>query len=262
MRELTLPIPLVMLPGLGADAELFVKQRRAFGDESVIVPDWPEIREDEPLHLFARRCAEAWGPTLPNRYALCGVSFGGMVAQELLRFLDPRPAVTLLISSARTVEAVPAWANIMGFMAGMPPLPLMAAAHKALSIPFAKLNDGDDEAVAIFRGMAKRGAPRFFQWAIRRIADWEGPPDLLLKPHAPAVHAIHGRRDPVLKCVPELADRCIDDGKHLIFYTHAKTVNRWIFDHVLAVCPEAQGDYPAIEDPDTTVARRAALGAR
>lgn len=257
MRELTLPIPLVMLPGLGADGELFVKQRRAFGDDAIIVPEWPEVREDEPLHLFAKRLAERLGPTLPKRYALCGVSFGGMVAQEMLRFLDQAPAVTLLISSAQTVDAVPTWATLLGRLATLPPLALMASCHRLAAVPFAKLNDGDDEAVSIFRGMAKRGDPRMFQWAIRRIADWEGPPDR--SPTAPPIYEIHGRDDPILKCQPALADHCIPGGKHLIFFTHAKTVNRWVFDHIIAACPEAQADYPAIEDPDVTVARRAML---
>ncbi len=257
MRELTLPIPLIMLPGLGADGSLFVHQRKAFGDAAVIVPDWLEPGEDEPLHLFTKRFAKALGPKLPAKYALVGVSFGGMVAQELLRHLDRPPAVTLLISSAQTADAVPTWATALGKLAALPPLPIMSAFHRLAAIPFAKLNGGDDEAVALFVGMAKRSDPKFFQWAIRRIAQWDGPPDFGQSP--PPIYEIHGTSDPVLKAMPSLADCLIPNGKHLIFMNHAKTVNRWLFDHVMAVCPEAQADYPAIEDPDTTVARRDAL---
>lgn len=260
MRELTLPIPLIVLPGLGADGTLFAQQRKAFGDEAIVVPEWVEPYDDEPLHLYAKRFAERLGPTLPSKYALGGVSFGGMVAQELLRFLDPKPAVTLLISSARSTDAVPTWAQLTGKFAGLAPESAMTVFQQVASMPFAKLNGGDDEAVSIFAGMAKRHDPALFRWSIGQVAEWQGPPSPeKLGPDAPPIYAIHGEKDPVLRCEPKRADRVVPDGKHLIMLTHAKSVNRWIFERVLSVCPEAQLDYPAIEDPDTTVARRAAL---
>ena len=259
MRELTLPIPLVMLPGLGSDGTLFARQRKAFGDEAIVVPDWPTPHDDEPLHLYAKRFAERIGPELPRKYALVGVSFGGFVAQEMLRFLEPKPAVCLLLSSARTSDAVPTWAAMLGKLAALPPLSAMAMFHRLAAVPFAKLNGGDDEAVAIFRDMAKRGDPKLFQWSIRRIAEWEGPPAIAGDGSVCPVYEIHGADDPVLRCVPELADQVVSGGKHLIFHAHARTVNRWIFEHVLAVCPEFQSEYPAIEDPDATVARRSLL---
>ncbi|MEM8781398.1 MAG: alpha/beta hydrolase [Planctomycetota bacterium] len=257
MHELTLPIPLVMLPGLGADGAMFAAQRKAFGDDAIVVPDWLPPHDDEPLHLYAKRFAELLGPTLPSKYALAGVSFGGMLAQEMLRHLEPKPATLLLISSARTAESVPTVGGLLAAFGGTAPLPALAVFHKLASVPFAKLNGGDDQAVSTFIEMAKRCDPATFRWSLQRVAAWEGPPELISS--GVPVHAIHGRKDPVLKCIPSLTDRVVPEGKHLIASTHAKTVNRFLFDRVLEVCPEAQAEYPAIEDPDVTVARRAAL---
>ena len=56
MRELTLPAPLVLLPGLAADARLFTRQRRALGP-NLITPEWPALPPDpdrrETLRSFA-----------------------------------------------------------------------------------------------------------------------------------------------------------------------------------------------------------------
>lgn len=257
-QELTLPIPLVMLPGLGADGSLFVQQHKAFGDDAITVPDWLPAYEDEPLHLYAKRFAERLSPTLPEKYALAGVSFGGMLAQEMLRHLEPKPATLLLISSARTANAVPTIGGLMASLSSAAPLGAMKAFHTAASVPFAWLNGGDDQAVKLFIDMAKTCDPAFFKWTLQRVAAWEGPPPDVAAAGVP-IHAIHGENDPVLRCVPESTDRVVRDGKHLITLTHAKSVNRFLFEQTLAVCTEAQMDYPAIEDPDVTIARRARL---
>ncbi|MEM1444529.1 MAG: alpha/beta hydrolase [Planctomycetota bacterium] len=258
MHELTLPIPLVMLPGLGADGQLFAEQRKAFGDDAIVVPDWLPPHEDEPLHLYAKRFAEQLGPSLPTKYALAGVSFGGMLAQEMLRHLEPKPASLLLVSSARTSDAVPTIGGLMATLGAASPLGAMKAFHTLASVPFAKLNDGDDQTVSIFMAMAKTCDPAFFKWSLQRVAAWEGPPPELEGLGVP-VRSIHGRKDPVLRCISELTDTVVAEGKHLISLTHHKSVNRFLFEQVLAVCPEAQIDYPAIEGPDQTVARRAML---
>jgi hypothetical protein len=64
---------LVLLPGLGADADLLEPQRRAFPDLEVL--PWLDPRPDESLDEFGRRMAEA--STARRGSVIGGVSFGG-----------------------------------------------------------------------------------------------------------------------------------------------------------------------------------------
>lgn len=88
-------IPLVLLPGLMCDARLFRPQTAAFEvDRSVIVPAMTEA--DTVAGMAVAVLAEA-----PPRFALAGLSMGGIVAMEILRqapdrvdriaFLDTNP---------------------------------------------------------------------------------------------------------------------------------------------------------------------------
>jgi pimeloyl-ACP methyl ester carboxylesterase len=72
---------LLLLPGLGADAQLFEPQRKVF-PELEVVP-WLEPRSKESLEDFGRRMAES--ADLDGEVVLGGVSFGGMVASVMAR---------------------------------------------------------------------------------------------------------------------------------------------------------------------------------
>src|SRR6185503_21033432 len=89
-RDAARPVTrLVLLPGLGADAALFEPQRAAF--PGLEVPPWLDPHPGETLPAFAARMADRVGPTGP--LVLGGVSFGGMVALEMARLVQPRAVV-------------------------------------------------------------------------------------------------------------------------------------------------------------------------
>lgn len=76
--------PLVLVPGLMCDARLFTPQINAFSrDRAVMVA---------PITRGARieSIAEGLLPQLPQRFALAGLSMGGIVAMEILRRIPDR----------------------------------------------------------------------------------------------------------------------------------------------------------------------------
>ncbi len=92
------PTPLVLLPGLLCDRRLFGPQIPALeaGGRRVLVPDL--TGEDTIEALAARVLAEA----PPGPFALCGLSMGGYVAQEVVRQAPARVArLALLDTRAR-----------------------------------------------------------------------------------------------------------------------------------------------------------------
>ena len=71
--------PLVMLPGMMCDDRLFAPQQRALGhDRDVIIPP---MRGAETMAGLARLILAI----LPERFALAGLSMGGILAMEIIR---------------------------------------------------------------------------------------------------------------------------------------------------------------------------------
>jgi len=90
-------IPLLLLPGLLCDQQLWAPQIEALSD--VAEPLVADLTQDDSFPAMARRLlAEA-----PTQFALAGLSMGGYVAQEVIRQAPKRVLkLALLDTSARS----------------------------------------------------------------------------------------------------------------------------------------------------------------
>lgn len=256
MRELTLPARLILLPGLGVGPDIFAPQRKAFGDK-LETPDFIPFQGNESIGQYAQRWAEQLNRPGDDRpIFLGGLSFGGMVALEMAAHLQPRPRAVFLIASTREAEQVSLTLQLAQKAGGFMPAGSVGSLRKAMALGWA-LRDGlDDDGKALFVKCASDIDPAFLKWGAREAVDWPGftpPADY------PPIHQIHGQDDWVLTPPSAPQAALIEEGRHLIHLTHAHTVNRFLFDHILAACPEARVDAPAIEDPRITARRRLAL---
>jgi pimeloyl-ACP methyl ester carboxylesterase len=89
-------IPLILLPGLLCDRQLWLPQIAALADVAdAVVPD---LTQDDSFGGMARRVLAG----APPRFALAGLSMGGYVAQEIMRQAPDRVMrLALLDTSAR-----------------------------------------------------------------------------------------------------------------------------------------------------------------
>lgn len=257
MRELTLPGRLILIPGLGSTAAVFDHQRKAFGDR-LETPNFIPHLAGESVAGYAQRWARQLSRPGDDRpLFIGGSSFGGMLAQEMALHLTPKPRAVFLIASTRTGDSVTGLIQFIELISR--PVPT-ASANKALGLlklVFA-LRDGldDDDKRRLLRG-AKEIDPAINKWASAAAVGWPGfkPP-----PGYPPIHQIHARHDWVIKPPADQPGvQWVEGHHHLLHMTHARTVNRFLFDHVLAHCPEANLPTPAIEDPDITAQRRLIL---
>lgn len=93
--------PLVLLPGMMCDARLWAPQMRAFGRRAVLQA--PCTEADSITGLAVEVLAVA-----PRRFALAGLSMGGIVAMEVLRLAPDRVERLALLDTnprAETPEA-------------------------------------------------------------------------------------------------------------------------------------------------------------
>ena len=88
--------------GLGANANAFRNLRLEDGFEQVYVP-WLSPEKDETLAHYTERMLENINPT--EDFLLMGLSFGGIIVQEMNRFIDPKH--TILVSTVKNRTEIP-----------------------------------------------------------------------------------------------------------------------------------------------------------
>lgn len=258
MRELTLPGRLILIPGLGSTSAVFDHQRKAFGDR-LETPNFIAHQHGESIAAYAQRWAKQLSKPGDQRpLFIGGASFGGMLAQEMAMYLDPKPRAVLLIASARTGDTVTPVMQVAELLGRAVPGNSVNKSMTALKLAFAMADGLDDDDKVRLLTAARQVDPHMTKWASAAAVGWPGfdpPADY------PPIHHIHARKDWVLK--PPTEDtpdvQWVDGSSHLLHMTHRKTVNRFLFESMLRHCPQAQAaerDEPTIEDPDTTAQRR------
>jgi pimeloyl-ACP methyl ester carboxylesterase len=202
-----------LIPGLGADERVF---RRLRLTGAVHVLNWlaPQAAT-EPLTHYAARLAEAVPTAAPCW--LVGVSFGGLLAQEIGR-LRPLARVVLISS--------------LGSPLDLPPLLRLAGAtglHRL--VPFGLLKwlprlaqwffgaRGGTEYRLLRQILADTDA-RFARWATAQLLSWRGP-------GRPAVR-LHGTRDRLLPAGSATIDYAVPGAGHFLIVSHAAQVSQFL----------------------------------
>jgi pimeloyl-ACP methyl ester carboxylesterase len=210
---------LVLLPGLGADADLLEPQRRAFPDLEVL--PWLDPRPDESLDEFGRRMAEA--STLDGGSVIGGVSFGGMVASVMARHVRPRALV--LIASCTSGRAVRGYRRVLApLLASFPwKRPLPRAAWPLVAWFFGAR--APHHRKALYRLLAQAPIP-FVQWGLSAIVRWS--PATAASAAGTRVRHIHGTSDRLLPIRGVHPTDVVQGGGHFINVTHADQVNECV----------------------------------
>ena len=207
---------LYLFPGLAADARLFGPQLEAF--DSICVPAWIEPRPGESLRAYAGRLGSTLETGAP--YAVGGFSFGGQVAQELARVLDPAPQAVVLMCGVRGRHHL-RWSFRAQVRAGE----LVPRSWQRRLYPWAARRFASREGVSAgvastLEAMARSIDPSFLRWSARACAGWPGVDGLSMP-----VHHVHGERDRVIPDVRGEATEVIPGAGHLITLTHPEAVN-------------------------------------
>ena len=213
---------IILLPGLGADGRMFAAQKERF--PRLFTPRWLDPEPGETLPEYAARLAGV----LPKRPAvLGGASFGGMVAQELVRHLEP--GCVVLIGSA-TPRCIPRSLRPLGRLSGRLPSRVFDELLRASPLATRPMGlVGDDDSRELFMRMLKDTSPQFVRWAIGAVAGWRE-----MRVDDVPLLRIHGRSDRVLPPPADGIHHLVDKGGHLISMTHPDEVNGFLADALRA----------------------------
>lgn len=200
--------------GLGADHRVF---QHLDLNVKIHVLQWEKPQQKESLSDYALRMSnqievgfEGW---------LIGVSFGGIVAQEIARI---RSIKVMLISSMATVNELPKvyqWIGKMRLISIVPAfcfkLPkflavfLFGAEHQSLLMEIIRETD-----------------PTFIKWALQQIVSWQNNERLLSC-------RIHGDNDRLFPMVKRMNIDYKINGGHFIIVDQSKEISKVINDKLI-----------------------------
>lgn len=209
--------PLILLPGMGADARLFASQVKRF--PTLRVPEWLPPHPHESLRQYAARLAPTVDPGVPS--IVGGASFGGIVALEMAAHLQAVACV--LIGSIRS-QAELSWRwRVCRPLALLRPDNLGRLAGVAARAP--------GIGAATRRRLRRLASPEaaFLRWASCAVLRWQPSPAT----RTVRVFQIHGQCDRTLPATLSRADTVVPGGQHALSLFNPAAVNAYL-ERVLA----------------------------
>jgi len=206
-------VTVYFLSGLGANYSAF----KFLTFPKNVIPvfiDWLVPEANEPLHFYAKRITAEINTAEP--FILVGLSFGGMLATEVLEFVQPQK--TVLISSAARRQELPYYYKLAGRLRFNKLFPA-AAIKKGNSMinwlmGVSAIKDKD-----LVQEILAASDPVFSKWAINEIVNWK-------RTVAPAnIIRIHGNKDKVLPIINFKPHHLIDKGGHFMIANRADEIS-------------------------------------
>jgi len=189
------------------------------------VPAWiAPLSESESLPSYAKRLAATLDTSTP--FYLGGISFGGMLAQEVARHVKAKRV--FLLSSCTSREGIPHLYRLAGELL----LPYLVAPilNPLKALPSRARSFGPSHLLVcnrVVQEMVRDCTPTLFRWSVAALLKWEGHRDAI----GPMTH-IKGDRDNMLPHYLCRPTHLVRGAGHLMNMTHAQEVNAIIARHL------------------------------
>jgi pimeloyl-ACP methyl ester carboxylesterase len=204
-----------ILSGLGADERVF--SRINFPENHTHLA-WIENKPNESLSDYAKRLATKIKHPNP---ILIGLSFGGIMAQEIAAILPVRELI--LISTIKSKSEKPWFMGLAGalHLPDYMPESLLKRANKLMAYAFSLVNPEEQE---VLQSCFENSTPQHLKWAMNNIANWQG-----VKHNTPIFH-INAEKDRIFSSNRDLGDAQIHGG-HFAVFTNADELNEVLKGH-------------------------------
>ena len=206
-----------LIPGLGADARIF-RYIDLHGNE-VIPISWVRPEKEDSLSTYAQTLIGHYKIT-PGSIVI-GNSLGGMLTIEIAKRVELGKAV--LISSIKTASEAPGshvWYRYLPLYKLIPSSWLPQTGFIVRTV-MGKMSKHHQE---LFVNMLKGTSPKFIKWALGAILHWDN------QTVPPNVYHIIGDKDKIFPYQRIKNATIIKGGTHIMIYTKAKEINKWLKD--------------------------------
>ena len=206
------------VPGLAADKEIFENISLPENTYSLHVISWLIPIKKETIAQYAKRMA---GFVTEKNAVLVGVSFGGVVAQEMNSFLKLKKLI--IISSIKTKHELPTKFKIAKNLRFYNLIPTRLFLTSKNYSRFA-LGPISKKKIKLYQDYLHIRDKRYLDWAIKNMLCWNQENPL------PGVYHIHGDNDLVfpIKNIDNVIT--VQGGSHIMLLTKGPQVSRKIVD--------------------------------
>lgn len=214
-------IPVYFMPGLAASSSIF--ERIVLPTESfeVILLDWVQPKKDETLVSYAQRMAEK---VVHENAVLVGVSFGGILVQEMAAFLNLKKLI--IISSVKTRDEMPRRIKFAKMTKAYKLLPtsLLNNVEKLIIYSF---GNGINQKLKLYEKFLHLRNKDYLDWAIEQVVCWDRS-----VPNPKVIH-IHGDLDEVFPAKNINSFIPIKGGTHIMILKRFRWFNQYLPDIIL-----------------------------
>lgn len=206
-------IPVYFMPGLAASSLIFEKIKLSDEQFEIHLLDWKIPNSKETLEAYAQRIAI---DVKHDKAVLVGVSFGGVLVQEMASFLDLRKLI--IVSSVKSNLEIPLRMKIAKQTKAykLVPTGLMQNIEVLQKFSFGTIIK---QRLKLYERYLAMREKTYLNWAIEQMLTWER------KKVDPKVIHIHGDADEVFpiknikKCIS------VNGGTHIMILSKYKWFN-------------------------------------
>ena len=206
------------VPGLAADKEIFENISLPESKYVLHVISWLTPKKNEPINQYAKRMAAF---VKQNNAVLVGVSFGGVVAQEMSVFLKLKKLI--IISSVKTRFELPLRFKIVKLLKLYVFIPTKLFLSSKDLTQFS-LGPNSKKRLQLYQDYLHVRDKRYLDWAIKKMITWNQDKPL------PEVYHIHGDNDLVFPIKNIKNCITIAGGSHIMLLTKAHILSQKIVD--------------------------------
>lgn len=208
------PLKVYGIGGLGVDESVFSELNLHF---DLIPLKWIAANKNESIRSYAKRFAKQIDRT--ERFAIIGVSFGGMLAIELNTLLTP-DSITL-ISSATSKADIPFIFRLLGKAGVMHLIPDVLLKPPSFVANFF-FGVQATHHKAILKQILKETNTDFLRWAINQLVKWDNSEvhDNMMR--------VHGSSDRMLRYPQKERIHVIPKAGHFMVVTEAEEVSTFL----------------------------------
>lgn len=203
-----------LIGGIGVDEKVF--ENVCFKNYKKHIIKWAEPLHREPLKEYCKRLLSQIEIKNP---ILVGVSFGGIVANELAELINVKEVI--LISSVRSRKELPWSFRFIGKLNIYKVLPAQLLIKSIRTIRWC-LSISDKLSINPLLTILSETNPIFMKWALNCIVKWQGKE--MLK-----TFQIHGNKDRIfpMKFLRH-PDIIIQNAGHFMILNHAQLISQHI----------------------------------
>ena len=209
-------IHVYMMPGMAASPTIFERIKLPEDQFQIHWLEWMIPNKDESLQDYAKRMT---AKIVHDNIVLLGVSFGGILVQEMSKFIDVKKLI--VVSSVKSQHELPKRMKIARFLKAYKMVPTQLLSNIDVLKKYA-FNDTISKRIDLYKTYLSVSDKRYLDWAIKQVVCWDQE-----QPNPKAIY-IHGDKDAIFTHSCDGNCIVVEGGTHIMVITKCK----WFNEHL------------------------------